>query len=247
MNYQYFKEYFILERNHWWFMARKVILETQIQKLNFKKEIKILNIGVATGSTSEMLENFGEVTSIEYNSECCDFLRSELKMEVVEGSITQLPFEANTFDLVCAFDVVEHVEDHKQAVIEMKRVCASNGIIFCTVPAFQFLWSKHDDVNHHIRRYTGSQFTSLFQGYGEILYRTYFNFFLFLPVAIFRLISNALPRLISRKGAESDFTIEGSNTFSKLFFCIFKSENILLKKGISLPVGISYLLLWKKH
>jgi SAM-dependent methyltransferase len=246
MNINYFKEYYTLERSHWWFTARKKILEHQIQKLLTTPHLKILNIGVATGSTSEMLSNYGEVTSIEFDKECCEFLRTELKMDVIEGSITDLPFESGSFDLICAFDVVEHVEDHEKAVAEMKRVCKADGNIFCTVPAFNFLWSQHDDINHHVRRYTSSEFSNLFKGSGQIRYSSYFNFFLFLPVACFRLISKIFPSAITRKGAGSDFTVKGSDLFSNLFYNIFSSENALLKRHYSLPFGISYMLIWKK-
>ncbi|MBK7965268.1 MAG: class I SAM-dependent methyltransferase [Bacteroidetes bacterium] len=247
MDINYFKEYYTLERSHWWFTARKNILESQIHKLVTTSSLKILNIGVATGSTSEMLSKYGEVTSVEFDHECCEFLRSELKMEVIEGSITELPFQSHTFDLICAFDVVEHVEDHEKAVLEMKRVCKSQGTVFCTVPAFSFLWSQHDDVNHHIRRYTGREFSTLFSNSGKITYSTYFNFFLFLPVACFRLFSRILPFAIKRKGAGSDFTLNGSAIFSNLFYKIFNSENVLLQRQYSLPFGISYLLIWKKN
>lgn len=247
MDINYFKEYYTLERSHWWFTARKKILETQIQNLTTTSHLKILNIGVATGSTSEMLSHYGEVTSVEYDHECCEFLRTELKMDVIEGSITDLPFQAESFDLICAFDVVEHVEEHEKAVSEMKRVCKDNGTIFCTVPAFNFLWSQHDDINHHVRRYTGTEFSNLFSGTGKITYSTYFNCFLFLPVACFRLISRMLPSAIKRKGAGSDFTIKGSEVFSNLFYKIFSAENVLLKRQCSLPFGISYLLIWKKN
>ncbi len=246
MDYNYFKEYYTLERNHWWFKARKTILESQIQKLVSKSKLKILNIGVATGSTSEMLSKYGEVTSVEFDHECCQFLRTELKMDIIEGSITELPFEDKTYDLICAFDVVEHVVEHEKAVSEMKRVCKDSGTVFCTVPAFNFLWSRHDDVNHHIRRYTRKEFSKLFWGSGRIIYATYFNFFLFLPIAGLRLISKILPSAIARKGAGSDFTIKGSGVLSTFYFKIFKAENVFLRQQYSLPFGISYLLLWKK-
>lgn len=247
MDINYFKEYYTLERCHWWFTARKKILESQIQNLVTTSPLKILNIGVATGSTSEMLSKYGEVTSVEFDHDCCEFLRSELKMDVIEGSITALPFPAEAFDLICAFDVVEHVAEHEKAVAEMKRVCKNQGTLFCTVPAFNFLWSQHDEINHHVRRYTGSEFSNLFSSSGKITYSTYFNCFLFFPVAFFRLISRILPSAIKRKGAGSDFTIHGSEVFSNVFYKIFSAENVLLKRQCSLPFGISYLLIWKKN
>ncbi len=249
MDSNYFTEYYTLERNHWWFRARSIILENQVRLLATQqnKKIKILNVGVATGSTSEMLAKYGEVTSVEYDHECCLFLKSKLGMEVIEASVTALPFQNDTFDLVCAFDVIEHVEEDQQAVNELKRVCKADGHVFCTVPAFRFLWSNHDDVNHHIRRYTAESFRNLFLGNGNIIFSSYFNFLLFIPVTIFRLLSKLLPGNSLRSGAGSDFTIKGSHIFSPLFFRLFKVEDIRIRKHKSLPFGISYLLLWSKN
>ena len=74
-----------------------------------------------------MLKKFGTVISSEFDAETCTFLRQVLKMEVIEASVTELPFPDNEFDLVCAFDVIEHVENDEQAMEEMKRVCKKGG------------------------------------------------------------------------------------------------------------------------
>jgi len=91
-----------------------------------------------------MLEKFGDVTSIEYDEDCCQFLNEVLHIPALQGSITELEFEDNSFDLVCAFDVIEHVEDDSKAASEMLRVCKKDGLVFATVPAFMLLWSEHD-------------------------------------------------------------------------------------------------------
>lgn len=246
MDSQYFREYYTLERNHWWFTARSLILKDQVTKIASGRRLKILNVGIATGSTTEMLSQFGDVTSVEYDKDCCEFLRTELHMEVTEASVTALPYADESFDLVCAFDVIEHVEEDKLAISELKRVCKNANHIFCTVPAFRFLWSKHDEVNHHIRRYTSSQFNDLFSGSGKIIFGSYFNTLLFLPVSIFRLFSKLLPSGFMRKGAGSDFTITGGNFFSLFLFRLLSSERFWLNKARSFPFGISYLLIWKK-
>jgi ubiquinone/menaquinone biosynthesis C-methylase UbiE len=66
----------------------------------------------------------------------------------------ELPFKDEEFDLICAFDVIEHVEDDLLGIREMKRVCKNEGLMVLTVPAYMFLWSHHDEVNQHYRRYT---------------------------------------------------------------------------------------------
>ena len=163
-------------------------------------------------------------------------------------SILELPFENDSYDLVCAFDVIEHVVEHELAVQEMQRVCKSSGLVCVTVPAFQFLWNQHDDVNHHVRRYTRPLLESLFQKTGKIRFSSYFNFLLFFPIAGFRLLSKILP-LHERKVEEagSDFTVMNGSIFQKIFYGIFNSENIFINNNISLPVGVSLLLTWQKN
>ncbi len=246
MDNQYYKEYYSLERNHWWFRARTIILSDQIEKIADGRKLKILNVGAATGGTTEMLSKFGEVTSVEYEPECCRFLNEELHIPAMEASITALPFEDNSFDLVCAFDVVEHVAEDQLAVQELKRIAKKEGYVSCSVPSFMFLWSKHDDVNHHERRYTAATFKTLFNGNGKIIFSSYFNTLLFPPIAAFRLISKLLPENFMRKGAGSDFTLGDTKSSGNIPFNLMASERKLLNRYIPLPFGVSFFLIWKK-
>ena len=130
MTPEYYKEYYHLERSNWWFTARLEILKCQIENLfPHKNDLNILNIGVATGATSQMLEKYGKVKSVEYDEVCFNFVKDKLQIDIEQGTILDLKFVENTFDLVCAFDVVEHVEDDQLAVNEMIRVCKSNGMV----------------------------------------------------------------------------------------------------------------------
>ena len=255
MELEYYKEYFDLERGHWWFVAREKIIMTQIKlmqtKNNLPKEnLKILNIGCGTGRSSEYLSQFGEVTSLEYDKFCCEFTTAKTGLKIINGSITELPFSDNEFDLVCAFDVIEHVEDHKKGVEEMKRVCKNNGINLITVPAFMNLWGEHDEINHHFRRYSLLEIKNLYKdatGNGSELFSTYFNFFLFTPILLFRKLSNLLKGILKRKGSGSDFGAVNTGFANNLLMQLMYSENIFLKRRIKLPFGVSILFTWKKE
>ncbi len=249
MNKDYYFEYYKLERNHWWFKVRAEILMKHIKNLQLGSNLKILNIGVATGKTSQLLDQFGTVTSLEYDKDCCDFIEKEVGIPVINGSILELPFQADSFDLVCAFDVIEHVEDHLKAVQEMKRVCKPRGIVSVTVPAFMALWGQHDVVNNHYRRYVLPELTTLFnqQEDGKIVFKNYFNFILFLPILSVRFAARLAPSLFQRKGAGSDFTLLKEDAFiNKLLYKLFKLEVPVLKR-LRLPFGVSILLTWQKH
>jgi ubiquinone/menaquinone biosynthesis C-methylase UbiE len=204
-----------------------------------------LNVGAATGRSSEMLEPFGQIQSIEYDEPSYQFCRDVLKMKIDQGSITELPYADNAFDCVCAFDVVEHVEDDGKAIEELFRVCKPGGKIFVTVPAFMSLWSDHDVVNHHFRRYTQKELLYLFKAHGGKLKRsTYFNFFLFMPIYAVR----SLQKLLKKKNVDElkpDNEMVESRFINGIFHAIFSFERILLKK-MNFPFGVSLLLIWEK-
>jgi ubiquinone/menaquinone biosynthesis C-methylase UbiE len=248
MDSNYYKEYYSLERNHWWFKARgKIIMMLIGKQLKQKTNLKVLNIGAATGKSSELLSKFGTVTSLEYDIECCDFANQQLQMNITQGSISELPYADNSFDLVCAFDVIEHVEDDVLAIAEMKRVCNTGGSIVVTVPAFMSLWSQHDVVNHHFRRYTKKNLSSLFHA-NKIApeFATYFNTILFIPIYLFRQISKTIPSKWIRKGAGSDATITNEKGFvNGLMYKIFSLELIPLS-FIKFPFGVSIFLSTQK-
>jgi ubiquinone/menaquinone biosynthesis C-methylase UbiE len=246
MDKNYYKEYFSLERNHWWFKVRAKIILLLIDKSLAKNDSNkqtVLNIGAATGKTSEILAKYGEVTSLEYDKECCEFVNENLPIKVINGSILELPFADNTFDLVCAFDVIEHVEDDKLALAEMKRVCKPNGLITVTVPAFMSLWSHHDIVNQHFRRYTKSNLTQLFTGNSlNYTVATYYNSILFLPIFMFRLFTKIIPQKWIRKGAGSDATLGSEDGLvNKIMYQIFNIELTLLK-AMKFPFGVSIFM-----
>lgn len=254
MQQDYYKEYYNYERQHWWFVAREKLIINTIKShvlltSTCKVNLKILNIGCSTGRSSEYLAQFGEVTSLEYDKECCDFTTQKTGLQIINGSITELPFEDKSFDLVCAFDVIEHVEDHEKAVEEMKRVADKNGVLFITVPAFMSLWSHHDEVNYHFRRYKIKEVNDLFckKSDGVKMYSTYFNSLLFLPILLFRKASNIFKFGDKRKGAGSDFESYNNSFLNKILFNIMHFEKIFIKNKITLPFGVSLLYLWKKN
>ena len=256
MDKQYYEEYYHLERSHWWFKARAKILKSQVgaRAVRGKKNLKILNAGVATGATSTMLEAFGEVTSVEMDPDCCQFLREKLNIEVVQASLTDLPFEDGSFDMVCAFDVIEHIEDDSAALQEINRVLKSHGTVCITVPAYNFLWSRHDEINHHYRRYTAFELRQKMRA--ELLkpgYFSYFNFFLFPPIALVRAMLNLMRRGKKRQPGDqettgSDFEVAGKKgLLNTILYWVFLSENRLLSSGLRLPFGVSILCIGKKR
>jgi SAM-dependent methyltransferase len=247
MDREYYTRYYTYERTHWWFRARANILRDRVKKLaGDERSLRILNIGAATGYSSEWLGEFGEVVSVEYDKDCCVFLNEKLHIKAVNASITALPFDMDTFDLVCAFDVIEHVDDDLTAVQEMVRVCRPGGTVFVTVPAYMGLWSKHDETNHHKRRYVRRHLRELFRlKSGTIENTSYFNTLLFPMIWLARKVANLLPRSDRAGQRASDFELGNSRFLDTVLYFIFSAERVFLRI-IRFPFGVSILLLFRK-
>ncbi len=246
----YYKEYYTLERKHWWFKARLKILEILIQQLtiNFENLPKILNAGAGTGATSSMLKKHGTVTSLEYDKDCSLFLEEILNEKVLNASLTDLPLDNDSFDIICAFDVIEHIKEDRTAIQEINRTLKENGYVFITVPAFKILWGKHDEVNHHFRRYRLKEVKKLLSEEGfKIKYSSYFNFLLFIPILLIRILSKVIPKKPLDNGTGSDFEKFNYNFLNDFLYYLFVAEKSLLKRKVQLPFGVSALVIAQKN
>ena len=148
----------------------------------------------------------------------------------------------------CAFDVVEHIQDHHAALREIHRTLLPGGYVYITVPAFMIMWSQHDEINHHQRRYRMPELVQLLEKNGfEVTYRSYFNFWLFLPILFARLLSKLFAKA---KGADtntgSDFETFQNSPINTLFYRVFKSEKNLLRRNFSFPFGVSAMIIGRK-
>ena len=175
------------------------MLDKAIDELPLPPDARILDAGCGSGRNMIELARRGKVTGVELSSTSTGLARSRHAGEVIEGSELEMPFAADSFDLAVCLDVVAHVERDLDALRELRRVVAPEGSLLITVPAYQWLWSGHDEINHHHRRYTRHSLQLVAQRAGWKQRRTtYFNSLL-LPVAI---LLRGLDRL-SRKTTES--------------------------------------------
>lgn len=247
MNREYYEQYRQIETTHWWFLGREQILKHLIREWLPRKAngepVRILNVGCATGHSSEWLGEFGQVESIEYDEECAEMARQFTGLHVRQGNAEALEYADGSFDLVTAFDVLEHIPRDQVAASELQRVCAPGGLVLATVPAFQALWSEHDEINQHCRRYRVKELERLF--HGSVLKAGYFNFWLFPAVAAMRLAQ----RFFKRRAAAptSDFQRNPNSFLSPFLLRLLASERHLLTvPGWRLPFGISAFVVWRR-
>ncbi|MFY8143480.1 MAG: class I SAM-dependent methyltransferase, partial [Caulobacter sp.] len=126
-----------LEADHWWFVGRRRILRGLLQRIGTPPDARILEVGCGAGGNVPLLRGFGAVTALEPDDESRAYASERLGLAVDTGLLPDgLPYGPESFDLVCAFDVVEHVDDDAASVRALARLVKPGGAILTTVPAY---------------------------------------------------------------------------------------------------------------
>ncbi|HEY3800775.1 MAG TPA: methyltransferase domain-containing protein [Caulobacteraceae bacterium] len=230
-----------LQDGHWWFEGRRQILSTLIGDLDLPKNAKVLEVGCGPGGNLPMLKQFGQVTAMEPDAGSRAFAAEKSGVTIESGLLPgPLPFAPESFDLVCAFDVIEHVDDDAGSVVALGRLLKRGGYLATTVPGQPWMWSRHDELHHHKRRYRMAAFRQLFLEAGlEIVRASYFNTFLFAPIAAIRAAKMATG---SRSADDDGLPAPAINSLLKT---VFAAERRVLRRA-ALPFGVSIVLIAKK-
>ncbi len=237
-----------VEDRHWWFRARRAICRHVLDRANIPGGANILDAGSGTGGNLGMLSQYGNVFAMEMDGHARALASSRSIVRVEEGVLPHsIPFAPQQFDLAVMCDVLEHVDEDYQTLVALGKRLNAGGRLLITVPAFQFLWSRHDTLHHHKRRYRLGQLKALLERAGyRVTFASYINFWLFPLIAMVRLLDR-----LSGSRADDTKTEENAeltlppapvNSFLEK---VFSSERLLLGR-IRLPFGVSILLLAQK-
>ena len=223
-----------LDDRHWWYRARREVLAALIRReTQLPKDARILELGCGTGHNLAMLSGFGHVDGLELDEEARALSEKRLGRKVMSSPLPELAgVPDHGYDLIGAFDVIEHIADDRAALVSIAAKLKPTGKFVMTVPAHQWMWSAHDVVNHHKRRYSKRGLKALIDGSPMKLERIgYFNSLLF-PAAVAQ-------RAASRvRGAEdADVTLPPAPLNSTLE-TIFAAERYLVGR-LPLPPGLS--------
>ena len=225
-----------VEETHWWYVGRRRIIQSLVEKICTSlnnQNPRILDVGCGTGANLKMLATFGRTAGVDISPQAVDFCRERGLDSVKLGAIEDLPYESDSFELVTALDVIEHLDDDVAGLREMRRVLRRDGRLLLFVPAFMFLWGVQDDVSNHRRRYTLPGLLKAVEAAGfSIEWSSYANISFFLPVLVVRSVMRWLGL---RADTEYGINISPLNgPFSHLF----AAERFFFKRG-GLPFGVS--------
>jgi SAM-dependent methyltransferase len=230
------------EDRHWWYRGRRTVLDGVIAELGLPANARLLDAGCGSGRFMVELAQLGNVTGVELSDTSVALARERQLGEIVAGSVLEMPFADDSFDLAVSLDVIEHLEDDLGALRELRRVVAPGGALLVTVPAYQWLWSGHDEINHHHRRYTRRSLRHAAEQAGWNQTRTtYFNSLL-LPVAI---VLRVLERF-STKTTESSLDLwVPPAPLNWLLERPLALEAALIARNGRIPAGLSLLAVFR--
>lgn len=232
------------EDRHWWYRGRRRIVQNELARLSFSADARILDAGCGSGRLLDMLAEYGSVSAIDMAEGNVERARGRGYADVQQAVIENLPWDDETFELVTSLDVLEHTVDDRAALQEVLRVVKPGGRLLATVPTYQSLWSNHDVLNHHYRRYNRRTFVRAAQEAGWDVERlTFFNSVLFPPAATVRMFQK-----MRREGVDEhrpDAELSPPWTYSMLEVPL-KAEAAWLRGNRTIPFGLSLLAILRR-
>lgn len=238
---QVYKVNFELEDKYWWFVARNKIVFDLTNKLTSLKDGDfVLDFGCGTGGFAKQLSKKFKVIGIDPSPIAIEYCKKRGLELVFQSGIEDFNPEIYPIKGIFALDVIEHIEDDIGTLKRLYEILPEDGWLIVTVPAYQWLWSYHDVMHMHMRRYNKPQLQKILEKAGfKVPFISYFNFFLFIPALIKRLISR---NNNSSQVEPVDFVPEIIN---KIFTRVFSFEGKILPL-CKFPFGLSLITFAKK-
>lgn len=232
MEQREFEAMLALDERHWWYRGRRRMLAALLQ--GFSPGRRVLDAGCGSGRTLDELARFGSVKGVELNPLGLAAARRR-GHRVEQAAVETLPFGEDSFDLVTCLDVIEHTDDDAVALRELRRVTRPGGHLVLSVPAHPRLWSRHDEVNGHRRRYSRRTLRAAAEAAGWQVERvTGFNVVYLAPAALLRIGRR------DREAGDSELELTPPR-LDALLELPLRLEAALVRRGVDLPPGLSLM------
>lgn len=242
MDRDYYTTLNSVQERHWWYTARRKILE-RVLRQTYAEGLpsgSLYDLGCGVGANLPVLEKFGPTLGIDMSPEAIDFCRARGRTNVQVADLNRLDGIPDASGAVVVLaDVIEHLDDEGPCLSAAYRALAPGGALIVTVPAFMFLWSPADDLNHHRRRYTAQSLRRVIEPQFRIQHLTYFNSLLFGLVVAGRVVEKVLHR------GGDDMAHVPPPVINRTLATVFGAEAGVVPNK-TLPFGVSILCVARK-
>jgi len=241
MERKVFEQMAQLDSRHWWFTARRRILDGVIERIvKPPNDARILELGAGTGHNLAMLSRFGTVEATELDPIARELASERLGRPVIEAALPDLSmFSAGSYDLIALLDVLEHVPDDKGSLEAIRELLKPGAALLLTVPINPWMWTAHDVAHHHHRRYRKQEIRALAERAGyRIDLLSPFNSLLFPPIAAVRLAGKLT-------GKDDSDDAMPSAPVNRILDTVFGLERSLIGR-VPMPFGVSLVAVLRR-
>jgi 2-polyprenyl-3-methyl-5-hydroxy-6-metoxy-1,4-benzoquinol methylase len=210
--------------------AQLFLADAMLSKIHLQPGSRILSVGCGDGNELKILNRFGIVDILDTDRKAIGLIPKDSYSQAHLKSILDFS-PKEKYDLVVAFDVLEHIEDDRKAVEKICSALKPGGYFIFTVPAHQSLYSAHDKALNHFRRYSKKRLKAILSGLFSVRFLSY-RYFIISPAVV-------ISKLLNRKSKPHIEAPRIPRFLNSLMLIVLKAEISLMKKGISLPFGIS--------
>lgn len=243
MDHEEYNRNFQIEDTYWWHVGRFRIIESFVKRyLQPPAGAKMADLGCGTGATTQWLQKFGPVKAVDASPQALELCKQRGLTDLTQSPLEKMVFADDHFDALFALDILEHIPDDTAAIREIMRVLKPGAKALITVPAYQWLWSEHDEVCHHQRRYTRHELVGKLETAGfKVERQSYcimFPFFPLLGLIRFRSLFKKDKRVMQA-------IVPLPRPLNQLLVWGLYAENFLLR-FLNFPFGVSVIVVAQK-
>lgn len=236
-----------IENSHFWYVGRKAIINNLLDKLYARgNSLRIAEIGCGGGGMISCLGRYGLAIGVDIYDKALELCRKRKIPRLCQADALNLPFLNNRLDIICAFDLLEHIDDDLSTLREFFRVCKKGGRLFISVPSNKLLWSSFDEFDQHWRRYNRRELQSKVKEAGFTIEKLSYTMATLFPlIFIVRKERSKLARDREICLDKSDLLKKPNKLINRLLELILRLEARLIKI-INFPFGSSLICIAKK-